>query len=176
MHPVLAATTTESFALILLIVLGLGWIIYVASNLRKGRREAGAEIELAPNRKPYYDDEQLEGPKLERTQMLGFLVLIVIAIGLPLYWLREPGREAGAEFGGSKRFASWGSQDFAPTAQGGFNCAGCHGGMKAVGGEAPYTLTDPNTGESRAVNWKAPALNTVMYRFTEDEVRYILVY
>ena len=26
------------------------------------------------------------------------------------------------------------------------------------------------------MNWKAPALNTVMYRFTEDEVRYILNY
>ena len=31
----------------------------------------GAEIELAPNRKPYYSDEELEGPKLERTQIFG---------------------------------------------------------------------------------------------------------
>ena len=32
------------------------------------------------------------------------------------------------------------------------------------------------TGEVRAVTWTAPALNTIFYRFSEDEVRYILVY
>jgi len=63
-----------------------------------------------------------------------------------------------------------------PTADGGFNCAGCHGGMGAVGGEAPFTVTDPVTGEVQSVNWKAPALNTVFYRFSEDEVRFILNY
>jgi len=169
-------TTTQSFATVLFAVVGIAWAVYLVVNLRRGRKEAGAELELAPNRKPYYDDEYLEGPKLLQTQFLGFLMLVVIAIGLPVYWLTEPGRQAGAEFGFSKRFASWGSQDFAPTAQGGFNCAGCHGGMKAVGGEAPYTITDPNTGEVIPVTWKAPALNTVMYRFTESEVLYILTY
>ena len=64
---------------------------------------------------------------------------------------------------------------FAPTAEGGFNCAGCHG-AKGVGGVAAYTLTDPRTGEVRAVNWAAPALNTVYYRFSEEEVRFILNY
>jgi mono/diheme cytochrome c family protein len=48
--------------------------------------------------------------------------------------------------------------------------------MTAGGGVAPFTITDPNTGEVRAVNWAAPALNTVLYKFSEDEVRYILVY
>jgi mono/diheme cytochrome c family protein len=48
--------------------------------------------------------------------------------------------------------------------------------MGAVGGEAPFTVTDPVTGEVRQVNWKAPALNTVFYRFSEDEVRFILDY
>jgi mono/diheme cytochrome c family protein len=88
----------------------------------------------------------------------------------------EPSRQAGAQEGWDNRFASWGSQLFAPTAEGGFNCAGCHGGMKAVGGEAPFTVTDPVTQEVQAVNWKAPALNTVFYRFDADEVRFILNY
>ena len=64
--------------------------------------------------------------------------------------------------GWDNRFASWGSQLFAPTAEGGFNCAGCHGGMQAVGGEAPFTVTDPHDRQIEAVNWKAPALNTVV--------------
>ena len=46
----------------------------------------------------------------------------------------------------------------------------------ATGGQAPTAVTDPKTGEVRAVNWFAPALNTVLYRFTADEVRFILNY
>ena len=48
--------------------------------------------------------------------------------------------------------------------------------MTASGGVAAYALTNPATGEVKAVSWKAPALNTVLYRFSEDEVRFILVY
>ena len=80
---VLAASTTETFALVLLAILLVGWALYLITNVRRGRREAGAEIELAPNRKPYYTDEELEGPTLERTQLAGFLLVVVVAAGLP---------------------------------------------------------------------------------------------
>src|SRR4029077_3960770 len=50
------------------------------------------------------------------------------------------------------------------------------GGMKATGGQAPTAVTDPKTGEVKAVNWYAPALNTALYRFTGDEVQFILNY
>jgi mono/diheme cytochrome c family protein len=152
------------------------WLVYVWSNVRGGRKEAGSEIELAPNRKPYYDDEVLEGRRLERVQLIGLGMLLICAVGLPFYWLAEPGRQAGAVEGYDKRFASWGSQLFATTADGGFNCAGCHGGMGGAGGSADYTVTDTTTGEVKAVKWLAPALNTVMYRFDESEVRFILTY
>ena len=62
------------------------------------------------------------------------------------------------------------------TANGGFNCAGCHGGTKGSGGAAVYALTDSKTGEVREVSWKAPALNTIYYRFSESEIRFILEY
>lgn len=170
------ASSATNVAVILAVVLTIAWLVYVVVNLRTSRPGVGSEIELAPNRKPYYDDEELEGRKLERTQLFGVALLMVLVIGLPLYWLAEPGRQAGAIEGYNARFASWGSQDFATTADGGFNCAGCHGGMNAGGGVAPYTITDPRTGEVRAVNWAAPALNTILYKFSEDEVRFILVY
>jgi mono/diheme cytochrome c family protein len=48
--------------------------------------------------------------------------------------------------------------------------------MAGVGGEAPFTVTDPITQEVQAVNWKAPAVNTVFYKFDENEVRFILNY
>ena len=48
--------------------------------------------------------------------------------------------------------------------------------MKATGGVAPYAVTDPKTGEVKSVSWKAPALNTALYRFSEEEIRFILNY
>ena len=170
------ALATTTIAILLSLAIVLGWIVYAIFNQRAGRAEIGAEIELAANRKPYYDDEELEGRRLERVQFWGVILLATITIGLPVYWLFEPSRQAGAEEGYDKRFVSWGANLFAPTADGGFNCAGCHGGMNATGGAAPYTVTDSKTGEVKAVSWKAPALNTVFYRFSEDEVRFILEY
>jgi mono/diheme cytochrome c family protein len=172
---VLALATTSIAWLLLAIVVG-GWIVYAFLNGPSARREVGSEIELAPNRKPYYSDEVLEGRRLERVQLFGVLLLIVIVIGLPLYWVLEPSRQAGATEGLEKRLAGWGEKLFRPTAEQGFNCAGCHGGMTGSGGTAPYTVTDPVTGQVRAVNWFAPALNTVLYRFDEDEVTYIITY
>jgi mono/diheme cytochrome c family protein len=172
----LAANTPRTIGIVLVIVLVVGWLIYLLANIRRTRKEIGSELELAPNRKPYYDDDELEGPRLERVQLFGLLTLAATVIALPLYWVFEPGRQSDATAGYEARFASWGSQLFAPTAEGGFNCAGCHGGMNAVGGVAAWTITDDTTGEVRAVTWKAPALNTVFYRYSEDEIRYIIVY
>ncbi len=170
------ALVTTTVAIIIAIVLILGWIIYAAFNVRGGRAEVGSELELAANRKQYYDDETLEGPKLERTQILGVLFLLIIAIALPIYWVLEPTRQANAAKGWTNKFVKQGAALFDTTANGGFNCAGCHGGMNAVGGNAPYTLIDPKTGDAKAVSWNAPALNTVLYRFDESEVTFILTY
>ena len=97
---------------------------------------------------------------------------------LPVYWVLEPDRQAGAVEAQEELFVEWGALLFAPTGDNisAFNCAGCHGGMKATGGVAEYNLTDPATGEVKAVSWAAPALNTIYYRYSEEEVRYILVY
>jgi mono/diheme cytochrome c family protein len=170
------ALATTTIAWILMAVVVVGWIVYAVMNSGAAKKEAGSEIELAPNRKPYYDDEVLEGRRLERVQLYGVLLLVVLVIGLPLYWVFEPDRQAGAQEGIDGRFVTWGSQLFATTADGGFNCAGCHGGMNATGGQAAYTVTDQITGEVRAVDWLAPALNTVFYRYDEDEVRFIITY
>ena len=171
----IALTTTSIAWLIFAVILG-GWVVYAFLNIRQSRDELGSEMELAANRKPYYDDETLEGPRLTRVLGIGVVLLVVITVALPLYWILEPSRQAGAQDAKEEQFIDWGAGLFAPTADGGFNCAGCHGGMAATGGVAEYNLTDSTTGEVRAVNWAAPALDTVLYRFDEDEVRFILVY
>jgi mono/diheme cytochrome c family protein len=170
------ALATTSIAWIIFAIILVGWIVYYFLNNSSSRAEVGSEIELAANRKPYFSDEVLEGKRLERVQLYGVLLLVVIVIGLPLYWVFEPSRQAGAQEGLEKRLAGWGSRLFDTTANSGFNCAGCHGGMTATGGTAPYTVVDQVTGEVHAINWYAPALNTVLYRFDEDEVNFILTY
>lgn len=170
------ALATTSIAWLLVTVILLGWVVYAFLNVRQARAELGSEIELAANRKEFFDDEILEGPRLERVLGFGVILLATIVIGLPAYWILEPGRMAGAKESQDALFVEWGSRLFAATADGGFNCAGCHGGMTATGGEASYNLSDPTTGDVTSVNWKAPALNTIFYRFSEDEVRHILFY
>ena len=170
------ALATTAIGWVILVVSLIGWVIYYFANRKSARPELGSEVELAPNRRPYYDDETLEGSRLFRVQVIGALLLVTMVIGLPLYWILEPGRQAGAVKAEESIFVGWGAELFETTANGGFNCAGCHGGMKAVGGQAPTAVTDPKTGEVRAVNWYAPALNTVLYRFTGDEVKFILDY
>jgi mono/diheme cytochrome c family protein len=196
----IVATVQQNIAIVVGLVVVAGWILYLVGNARRAKPEVGSEIELAPNRKPYLDDEQLEGPKLERALTWGLVSLTIVGVGLPLYWLNEPDRMAGAIDNYEERAASEASMHgqpigggalFATTEEGGFNCAGCHGGMQASGGVAPYTITKPKLdddgtpvldkdGEPETtldqVEWKAPALNTVLLRYSEEEVRYILTY
>ncbi len=135
----------------------------------------GSEIELAANRKPYLTDEELEGRKLDRTLSFGLLGLFVLGIGLPLYWLQEPGRQEGAADRINEEFVTRGADMFDTTANGGFNCVFCHG-ANGVGGATPYTITDSQGRFVKTVTWQGPALNTVFLRYSRDEVRYILTY
>ncbi|MGI8662802.1 MAG: c-type cytochrome [Acidimicrobiales bacterium] len=175
MPVLLAALSNESIGWTIFIVLTLGLIAYAVVNVvRSGKAEVGSELEVAANRKPYYSDEELEGPKLDRTLTVALLMLLVVAVGLPFYWLMEPGRQSNAKTDFDDRFVAAGAKMFAPTADGGFNCAGCHG-AKGVGASTDYNLTLPD-GTIKVVSWKAPALNTVLLRYSRDEVLFILTY
>jgi mono/diheme cytochrome c family protein len=186
------ATVYRTIGLTLFAIVMVAAVVYVFVNVRfQGKAELGSEIELAANRKPYFDDETLEGPKLERALTMGLLLLFVLAIGIPLYWIREPARQANAAQGFDNAFIDRGAALFAPTGDNlqALNCAGCHGGT-AGGIRENYVLTTPNPSfdaskpESddnvksnvEVVNWRAPALNTVLLRFSREEVTFILTY
>jgi mono/diheme cytochrome c family protein len=159
----------------------LAWVVYVfvTSRHRDPDVPITAELELAPNRKPYFDDEVLEGPRLERFLGWALVLMIIAAVGPLVYWLNEPSRQAGAIEEFDRKAVERGRKLFLPTESEEhglhFNCAGCHGGMKAEGGVAPYTLTD-FLGRNRKVQWTAPRLDTVLKRFDEEEVQTILIY
>jgi mono/diheme cytochrome c family protein len=165
----------RNIAIVIAIVLTLFWLAYVIGNLRRAKAEVGSEVELAPNRKPYLNDEELEGRKLTRVLLLGLGLVVVTAFAIPLYWLNEPSRQAGAIEGFDARFAKWGEELFAPTAQGGFNCAGCHGtkGHRRCRG---VHVARPGHRPRRGGELEGCALQTVLLKFSEDEVRYIITY
>lgn len=171
----LAASTQTSIGLILLFLAFLIGAVYAFVNIRQARPEVGSEIELAPNRRPYLSDEELEGRKLDRTLSLGLLGLVIVGVGLPLYWLQEPGRQENALADMNRKFVDRGRHLFATTEEGGNNCAFCHG-AEGIGAATPFTLTDANGRYVKEVTWLGPALNTVLLRYDRDEVRYILEY
>lgn len=172
----LAASTVKAVGVVIAVITGIGFVTYAFINVRAGRAEVASEIELAANRKPYYDDEALEGPRLTRALSTGLVLLAISAVGLPLYWLAEPGRQSGAIETFDRTFVNRGARLFAPTDDGGYNCAGCHG-AEGVGGQAPpFTLTDTEGEFVATVTWRAPALDTVLLRYSVEELRQILVY
>jgi cytochrome c553 len=65
---------------------------------------------------------------------------------------------------------------FAPvgTSLDALGCEGCHG-PKGVGGITSYNLLQPD-GSVKVVNWRVPALNTALLRFSREEVTYIITY
>lgn len=164
----LAVSTQRTIGLVIALVVATGFVIYVLVNVfSTGKREIGSEIELAPNRKPYFDDEELETKKLDLSLAAGVGTLAIIALALPLYWLGEPGRQEGyAEFT-DRVSADRGGEAYEEL------CAQCHG-AEGVGGAAAYTVLDEEGRFVSSVSWAAPALNTVLYRFSEEEVTHIL--
>ena len=164
----LAASTQRTIGTVLAALAIGGFIIYWVFNWFQGRAESGSETELAPNRKPYYDDEELETKKLDASLFAGLLCLVVIGIALPLYWLGEPGRQEGLVAGNDNLAVSRGAALYEE------NCASCHGTVSGAGGKAPDTLADLNGLYLANVTWKAPSLATVLYRYSWEEVEDIL--
>jgi mono/diheme cytochrome c family protein len=169
--PVLGASTVQSVGAVIGALVVVGFVIYVIGNLVAGRREVGSEIELAPNRKPYLSDEELETTKLNRTLVAGLGLLLIIAVGLPLYWLGEPGRMDGAEAAFNDEFVHRGEEQY----EDGSHCADCHG-PEGSGGVASYTLFNDNEEYVATVSWQAPALDTIALRFSDEEIFEIIEY
>jgi mono/diheme cytochrome c family protein len=138
------------------------------------RREPSEKT--APNLTPFLDDDELEGRHLERVLRWALLFSTIVAVVLPLYWLLEPGRQDAEAEGFEERAVERGAVLYANDQMEAYDparsllCANCHG-TDGGGGTAPYTITPDAQGDPDAnpvqVNWRAPALNTVFYRFYE---------
>ncbi|MHB8465593.1 MAG: c-type cytochrome [Acidimicrobiales bacterium] len=173
----------QTVAILILIVMFVGLLLFTIMSLthRDPGAPVGSEVELAPNRKAYYDDDVLEGRRLDKALLFSLGMLVIVALSLPLYWLLEPTRQKGALIGFNTRSADRGALLFAVTTDPRpglhFNCAGCHG-AGGVGGSASFVVIDTAHPDvpPRQVSWSAPPLNTVLLRFTDQEVLQILTY
>jgi mono/diheme cytochrome c family protein len=177
------SSTFRAIGWILAVLVLIGWVLYLVVNIRQARPEIGSEIELAANRKELPRDEEFEGPRLEKVQAFGVAFLAITVIALPLYWLLEPGRQAGATRGASDVSISRGQTRYEES------CAGCHGANLGGGVANPppiIDVPDPEGGEpfKVKVNWRVPSLDDVFKRFDTDisdpsestEVRQIITY
>ena len=170
MNPIIIiANTQRTIGLVLAVVVAIGMLIYLLFNFRIGKKEVGSEIDLAANRVPYADDDELETRILDKALGWSFVLIAATALVLPLYWLMEPARQENAARGWVGRFESRGSNSYEEA------CSGCHG-PNGVGGVASFTLSDADGQFVAQVQWKAPALTSVLSRFDESEVTHILNY
>lgn len=165
----LAASTQRTIGFAILAIVFIGGLVYIFFNIRAAKAEVGSEIDLAANRSPALRDEDLEGRRLDLALFANLVMLAIIAVALPFYWLGEPGREDGRNIDTSRIFTNRGEDIYINGAQ----CVNCHGAGGAGGG-VTTAITDDNGGFVAQVVWKAPALNTLMSRHTEDEILYTL--
>lgn len=164
----LAQSAVRDVGFVIFAIVIIGFVVYLFFNLLDSRGEGGAEIELAANRKPYYDDDILETRKLDQSLLSGLVLLSIIGIALPLYWLGEPGRQEGLVENTLELWTEDGAEEFEEA------CSSCHGGGGA-GGVAAFAITEQGTGEFIAsVDWVAPSLTSVLTRFSEEEVIHTL--
>ncbi len=160
------------------LVVVIGLVIGLLITLHRDR------VERKPaNLVPFLGDDDLEGPRLERVLGWALFFLAVLALAYPLYWLRETAREKAAVKYFNTNSVERGETLFSNVqmpatfdSAKSLQCANCHG-VNGVGGSgAPYTYNDPKTGKAYSVTWRAPALNTVLYRFSPQEVHDIIEY
>jgi len=147
------------------IALGLlaGYLVWAVLSPRR----RGDDDKAPANLRPFLADEDLENRRLERVLGWALFFAAIVAISLPIYWLREPTRQAesagyfdeGKVARGAVLYARPGVPQYNPALS--LQCAGCHGD-KGEGGVAPWTIN------GQRVQWKAPAINTVALRYTED--------
>ncbi len=167
----LAASTPRTIGFVILAIVFIGGLVYLFFNIRAAKSEVGSELELAANRRDDVRDEDLEGKRLDFALGANLVMLTIIGVSLPLYWLGEPGRQEGRDIDTARIFTNRGEDIYLEGAQ----CVTCHG-ADGTGGSTSVALTS-ETGEFIAqVSWEAPALNTVLSRFSEDEVLHTLNY
>ena len=176
------------------------WGLFLMRN--RMEQKPGSLLGIPHAMRPGSPDSTLEGPRLERIQIAGFLFTLVLAIFIPIYWLPEANRQAAFQERFDEESLHRGElifqepppleEDADPVAYKeeeraislGMACANCHGGVvqdeetgeldpgTAGGGFAQPAYLDPVTGAE--IQYRAPPLNNVFQRWDEEIVRFTI--
>ena len=181
-------TPPRAVALVVAIVAILGWLVFIVIENKRTPEVLSEQFLDAPNRKLSPDDDVFEGRRLDRFLGWGLILMAIVAIGLPIYWLAEVGRQEGSVRGFDKRAWQRGDELFLSTKakpHAGFGCADCHGNV-GQGGVAKWNLPVYNEDGTKVkengkdklepVQWTAPAVNTVALRYRVPQIKAVLVY
>lgn len=152
----------SSVVITIVVLAAVAWLAFLAVSALRSRGPEEVPSNLAPGE----SDDVLETKRLERTQQAAVLLSAFLAIGLPLYYLGESSRQEGFVEQFDQESITRG-EDLVEE----FACYACHG-PNGTGGQAPYI--EKRTGAS--VNWTAPPLNNVFYRYDRDAIRYWITY
>lgn len=148
----------SSVVITIVVLAAVAWLAFLGVSALRSRGPEEVPSNLAPGE----SDDVLETKRLERTQQAAVLLSAFLAIGLPLYYLGESSRQEGFVEQFDQESITRGEhlvEEFA--------CYSCHG-PDGTGGQAPYI--EKRSGAS--VNWTAPPLNNVFYRYDRDAIRY----
>ena len=130
---------------VFVITRSVGW----STSSRTGvpaQPELGSEIELAPNRKPYYDDEMLEGPTPRaRAAARRAAAGASWSSACRCTGCSSPGARPAHDQKARQRFVAWGSELFATDCRRRLQLRRLPRRHGRRGGAAPYTITDPLT-------------------------------
>ncbi len=145
---------------------GIAVLVWLAILLNNSRTRVRREAEAPLNLQPYLTDDDLETKRVDRVLIAALISAAVLAIVVPLYYLTEADRQADAAEGFAERDIEEGEHWYST-----FQCIDCHGAAGVGGGVA---FVEPRS--DLETLWSAPALNDIYYRYSEDEVRYWIVF
>jgi cytochrome c553 len=172
----------------------IGFVLYRVVSLRRNPHHREPE-----NLTPFFDDEVMEGAHLERALGVALVALVVILLGMVVYFMREPFRsdEASAFFKdssverGAVLFAAPQSEEYNSTVS--LQCASCHG-LDGSGGTARQIIksTDPRCDPAATVDealaaaqpyclpkqvaWAAPNLQLAALRYSRAQLTQIVTF
>jgi mono/diheme cytochrome c family protein len=187
---IFAATVQQGIGVGLIAIAITAALIYFVVENRVTKQSNVDSFLNAPNRKAAPDDDVFEGPRLDRWLSWALVLMTIVAISVPLYWLGEVGRQEGALRGFDKRSVHRGEEAYfnSPNTKHGtpaLNCASCHG-ASAGGGVAAAAIKDydengkplQENGKDavRSVSYQAPRLTDVALRYNKEQLYNVLVY
>jgi mono/diheme cytochrome c family protein len=168
----------------------IGYLVFRVVSVRRNPEKD------PPNLTPFLDDDALEGRRLERVLGWSLIMVLIIAVALPVYFILEPDRQARADRGFLERSIERGAVLFANKTSPHYDstlsllCADCHG-ADGTGGTAPFVLQpesdkclqkqnqkNENVPEClpTQVSWQAPDLTLAGLRYTSAQLNQIITY